>query len=138
MNKKRLISSLIILGIIIVGSWLFLDVWQHSSTSDPKRTEEVHKTKAALPAAIITYTDEGFSPRNLEVRAGEPIRIINKSTRSLQFASNDHPTHARNPALNIAVIAPGKDATLQADQLGTWGYHNHLRATDSGTLTIIK
>lgn len=141
MNKKLLIGLVVGLIVIVAGGWLFLDTWQHSSTTDSPQTDTSNTqtdTENTVAAATITYTNSGFTPDTLTVKAGGTIRIVNQSSGVLEFSSNDHPTHLKDPELNMAELEPGKDQMLKVTEPGEWGYHNHLKAEDTGTLTVTK
>lgn len=139
MNKKIVIGIIIALIIIVVAGWLFLDVWQHSSTSDNRQAQtsgNQTQPENAVAAATITYTDSGFAPEQTTVKAGDTIRIVNQSSGGLEFSSDNHPTHTLDPELNMDTIDPGKDQMLKVTRTGTWGYHNHLKASDTGKITV--
>jgi plastocyanin len=87
-------------------------------------------------STTITYSDSGFSPATLTVKAGTTVTVKNDSSSSLQFSSDPHPVHTDNPELNMGVLAPGKSDTFTVTKTGTWGYHNHLNPSDTGTIVV--
>ena len=87
-------------------------------------------------ASTITYTDDGFSPQTITVKAGTEVTINNTSSKNIQFDSDPHPVHTDDPELNIGIIQPGKSMTFTPDTKGTWGYHNHLNETETGTIVV--
>ncbi|HSX23610.1 MAG TPA: cupredoxin domain-containing protein [Candidatus Saccharimonadales bacterium] len=84
----------------------------------------------------ITYTNDGFSPQNLTVKAGTKVTIKNNSSRVLQFDSDPHPEHTDDPELNIGSISPGSSKTVTVTVTGSHGYHNHLSPGDTGALIV--
>lgn len=86
--------------------------------------------------ATITYTDDGFEPDSLTVKAGSAIRIENKSSMSLAFNSDDHPTHTDQGELNVGDVPRGGSQEFTVTEKGTWGFHNHDNATHSGKLIV--
>ncbi len=112
------------------------------SSSDTKNTEE--DEAASSPAAgselavraTITYTNSGFDKDSYTVNVGEGIEIKNNSSRSLDFASDDHPSHTDNSNLNVGTIAAGQTKIFTIEKAGEWGFHNHLFASHEATITV--
>lgn len=86
--------------------------------------------------ATITYSDDGFTPSNLTVQAGDVVTIKNDSSDAMEFNSAVHPTHTENTELNIGEVAAGASKTFTVNKVGTWNYHNHLNPNDTGTLVV--
>ncbi|HYH36222.1 MAG TPA: cupredoxin domain-containing protein, partial [Candidatus Saccharimonadales bacterium] len=87
-------------------------------------------------AATITYTDDGFSPAKITVKTGTTVTIRNESSNALQFDSDPHPAHTDNEELNINNVPTGGSETFTVKRTGTFGYHNHLNASDTGTIVV--
>ena len=103
------------------------------TTTPPTDTNVV---PAPGSTAVITYTDDGFSPGTVTVKAGSKFTIRNNSSHVLQFDSNPHPAHTDNPELNIGTIAPGKSVAVTLTKTGSFGYHNHLNSSDTGIIIV--
>lgn len=88
------------------------------------------------PARTVNYSDSGFAPEEVTVEAGETVTFTNTSNQTLQLASDPHPSHTDNPELNAGAIEPGESRTVTLTKRGTWGYHNHLDASDTGTVEV--
>ena len=86
--------------------------------------------------ATITYSDNGFSPSTLTVKAGTTVTIKNTSSGDMQLASNPHPTHTDDPELNVGLVQSGQSMTFTVNTKGTHGYHNHLNPSDTGTIIV--
>ena len=86
--------------------------------------------------ATITYTDAGFSPAQTTVPAGSTVEVVNESAATLELASDPHPAHTDNPDLNVGNVAPGTTAVFIVNEVGTWGYHDHLNPGNTGQITI--
>lgn len=132
----------IIIVVVAIGAILFLgkkpetitDANNTSTTSESKDT--VDDQAEAGQTVTITYTDDGFSPNSYTVKANGRVTVMNNSSRDLEFSSNDHPVHTDEPELNMSVLQPGKSGTFTVTKTGTWGFHNHLRAEDTGKLIV--
>lgn len=97
-----------------------------SSTSAP----------SATIAATITFTDSGFSPDVTTVKAGDTVRVSNKSSQELDFDSDPHPVHSDEPELNVGPISPGESQTFTVTKTGHWGFHDHLNPGFTGSLDV--
>ncbi len=101
-----------------------------ASNSDSQAPSQVQT------AATITYTDGGFSPQTVTVKAGDKILIKNDSSSPMQFDSNPHPIHTDDPELNEGTIDAGSSAVITVTVKGTHGYHNHLDPSQTGTIIV--
>ncbi len=88
-------------------------------------------------ASVVSYTNAGFSPAVLRVKAGTTVTFRNDSGEDLWVASNPHPTHTGLSGFD-ASDAIGQSATyaFTFTRLGTWGYHNHLHSSVGGTIIV--
>lgn len=99
----------------------------------------------------IIYTEAGFSPRMLRVEQGATVVFKNESDGPVWPASNIHPTHTVYPGSGIEKcrsaereeifdacegISPGEAYEFTFAEAGEWGYHNHLRASHTGTVIV--
>lgn len=115
---------------------------ENSSTQEqspaPSQEQPTNNSEAANAGetATITYTNNGFSPANLSVKAGTKITVKNDSSSTLQFDSDPHPQHTDNPELNAGNIDSGESKTFTVTKTGSHGFHNHLRSSDTGILTV--
>lgn len=149
MNKNILMS--LVVAVLIGGGAL---VWfsnrdnghvTPSSTTQTTQSPE-NDTSSALqptttdstktPAATITYSDSGFSPSKTTVKSGDVVKVVNNSTRALEFSSDPHPVHTKDTDLNQQTLRPGESQTFSVTKKGTFGFHDHLDATKTGTITI--
>ena len=64
------------------------------------------------------------------------VRIVNESSRTLQFSSDPHPQHGDNTELNMSALKPGGQTSFIVHKAGTWGFHNHLNEEDTGSITV--
>lgn len=102
-----------------------------STTQQQSPTNEVTKEQN-----VITLTQAGFSPSTLTVKAGTKISWINNSGSGLSVNSNPHPIHTNYSPLNIGAIGDGQSKSLIFDKPGTYGYHNHLNPSQTGTIVV--
>ncbi len=128
--KKILIIAFAVLA--VAGAAFMLT----NKSDDKTATETPPSIASDASGAVITYTDNGFTPSSSTVSSGTTITIKNDSSSDLQFSSDDHPTHTKNQELNETTIGAGQTQTVTVTTKGTFGYHNHLNSSDSGTITV--
>ena len=102
---------------------------------------------AAAPAQdfVISYDSNGFSPANITVPKNSTVTFKNLGTANFWPASNPHPIHTDYPEKGGCInsifdackpIPPGSSWSFKFDVPGTWGYHDHMHARFSGTVTV--
>lgn len=124
---------IIAVAVLLVAGGAFILT---NKSDDKTATETSPSVVSDASGAVITYNDNGFTPSSSTVSSGTTVTIKNDSSSSLQFSSDDHPTHTKNPELNAATIEPGQTQTITVTKKGTNGYHNHLDASDTGTIIV--
>lgn len=143
MNKKVIIAVLVV---VILGGVVWAAIAMKPQGAGDSNTandqpvnngqSDTSSNSSAVSGTEIVYTNQGFSPETLTVKAGTTVKIINKSSTPLEFSSDDHPTHTKHPEFNMDTIAAGGEGTLEVKTTGTWGYHNHLKAQDTGKIIV--
>ena len=101
---------------------------------------------------IKIYPSESWIyPRLLRIKQGDTVVFVNQGSETHWIASNPHIGHDAYPGSNIDKcgtveesnifdsckgINPGEDYTFTFYEKGTWKYHDHLRASISGTIIV--
>ena len=111
---------------------------------------------------IIEITSSGFSPSALNISKGDSVTWVNKDSQARWPASASHPTHtkyagasydeegsykgslacksegvAKDGAFDPCEgIAPGESWTFTFEQVGSWGFHDHLVSGQFGKITV--
>jgi plastocyanin len=86
--------------------------------------------------ATITYSDSGFSPATITVKAGTTVTVKNTSSHAVQFDSDPHPSHTDDTDLNAGLIQAGASQSFMVDKKGNYGYHNHLNESETGSIVV--
>lgn len=132
-----LVAIALVIGIIVVANNKEDQTFNNQTTStQTQKSDTAANTQTPQSANLITYTNNGFSPSSLTVKSGDSVTINNSSDSSIQIQSNPHPIHTDNDELNVGVIAAGKSATFKLTKTGTWGYHNHLNTSETGSIIV--
>jgi plastocyanin len=151
--KKAVVAIVVVL--IIIGAIIGLkgsDNKNSSTTTTQPTTQNTTSTnQTAEPSAqssnssstdqtqsqnTITYSNDSFSPSTLTVKAGTTVTVKNASSQAIQFDSDPHPVHTDNTDLNVGVISAGQSKTFLTNRTGSFGYHNHLNPSETGTLVV--
>ena len=113
-------------------------------TSQPTTTQPIKPTTptantTAQADVEITYTDSGFAPTTITIKEGQTVRFLNTSNKLMWVASDPHPTHTDYPGFDqLTAVAKGKDYVFTFTKIGTWGYHNYLGRSHTGSITVTK
>ncbi|HMI08887.1 MAG TPA: cupredoxin domain-containing protein [Candidatus Saccharimonadales bacterium] len=147
MNKKTTIWIVVLLIIVAgAGAWVYGATKSADTTSTAHEDDQSHAatdsqsdtSDTAVTAATITATNDGFTPNTVTVKKGQSIKIVNNSSSPIEFSSADHPTHLEDPELNMATLKPGESGTVTPEKVGTHGYHDHLHADHTGSITVTE
>ncbi len=85
----------------------------------------------------VTYTAKGFDPSILGVPLGTRVAFRNKSKFPMWPASDPHPTHTDYPEFDAKKdYLPGQTYVFQFERYGVFGFHNHERSSDRGTIRV--
>lgn len=154
--NSRWLGALVLVIIVAGGGWY---VYSHPVKPVPMQTGEATSSGMAamanmpLAPAIVTYTDRGFSPASVTVAEGQSVTFVNRSSNRMWVASAVHPTHEAYdgtskdqhcaagysgpaPFDECAAVASGGSYTFAFAKAGTWNYHNHMSASDTGEVIV--
>ena len=142
MKIALIIIVLVVLG--IAGWAVFGNMNEDTkSTTQPTTTNQQQTEQTQQPAnndfgssQTITYNDVGFSPEMLTSKVGEKVTVENKSTGTLMFRSDPHPTHTDNPELNLSPVEPGGSITFTPTVIGNFGFHDHSKPDHKGRIVV--
>lgn len=88
-------------------------------------------------AAVIEYTDSGFSPQSVTIKVGETVKFTNASSGSMWVASAPHPVHTDYPEFDAKkTYVKGESFSFAFEKAGTWKFHNHMDPTKFGSIVV--
>ncbi len=140
MNNKLIwvIVAVVVLG---TGGVLLLNnksnnqpVQTIDQTQNAAPTQEVTQQQAQEPN--VTVTASGYEPKTLTVKAGTKVTWKNTSGGPVTVNSDAHPTHLLWPFLNLGKFDDGSSVSVVFEKPGTYTYHNHLDASQTGTVIV--
>ncbi len=148
MNNKSLVG-IVITVIIVLGAVVLLKGKPNISnqTTTPSTVEPTtsvqstgeSKTTGSTEVekeTTVNATANGFEPQTVTVKAGAKVTWVNKSGAVANVSSAKHPTHLLYPPLNLGNVTDGQSVSLVFDTAGTYKYHNHLDASQTGTVVV--
>lgn len=160
MNNKLLLGLIVLAAGVLVGWYVFggsvpstgltgSDTEESpASTRGPgtsvgeeesSGTGQMMDKGGVVSRSIVTYTDTGFAPLTVTVKAGTIVTFVNESTKGMWVASAVHPTHQLLPGFDQKVsVAGGGTYEYTFTKVGTWTYHNHQNPTDQATVVVMQ
>ncbi len=155
------IGIIVVLLIVIAGGWYLLSGTPAKApvTETPVSnqmpvvgsTTPETTVENALPNVIIAYTDQGFSPKSVNVSLGTTITFVNQSSKEMWVASAKHPDHTVYSGTSLSqhcpdttnasfdgcvAVSSGNSFSFTFNKEGEWKYHNHVDATQFGTVIV--
>lgn len=105
--------------------------------TDRPLEKEVSETTPMMATQTVTYTNDGFSPAELKVKAGTEVTFVNQSDAKMWIASATHPTHTLYPEFDEkASVSKGGSYSFTFNKIGTHPYHNHVLLGKYGKIIV--
>ncbi len=124
--QKALVPILIVV-ILGIGILLFLV---------PKAPKKTGPGSVPIPRREVIVGKDGFSPQSQTIKKGETVMWINKSGETVTVNSDPHPTHNLHRFLNRGELPSDSSVQVTFEESGTYGYHNHLSPSQTGTIIV--
>ena len=123
-------------------------------TTGTSEMEGIVANETPTPEAkevTITYSNSGFSPSPVNIKVGDTVKFENKSIHNMWPASAMHPTHVVYSGTSLSEhcpdtantsfdackgFAPGTSWSFTFTKAGSWGYHDHLNASNFGKIVV--
>lgn len=163
MNSKVLVGLVVLLVGVAAGWYLlqgtkpapYVPVSREEGVVKATPAEEPPVTLIAEPPATgtagavekggvmgkvsVTYGASGFAPNTVTVKIGTAVVWTNQGQGGMWVASAVHPTHQLLPGFDqLKSVAKGGGYDYVFVKVGTWKYHNHVNASDTGTVVVTE
>lgn len=135
----KVLIAVVVVAVVAGGTVLLMpknQSNQQTSSNDTNSQEGGRESTPSEADITITYDGNTFSLSGNTVKSGGTVKVMNSSTKNLEFESDPHPAHTNNSELNAGTIQPGKSVVFTLEKKGKWGFHNHLNASQKGELTV--
>jgi len=162
MKTSTFVIIIIIILIILGGAWWYYSMQPAPATNqtatptetvtqtETASTTETSTTSTAPMTATVHLTASGFSPAQVTVANGGTVTFINDTTGGMWVASDEHPTPtdydgtSRTTHCAAGYTGPtpfdqcgnGKTYSFTFTKVGSFTFHNHLRASETGSVTV--
>lgn len=160
MNSTKWIIGFVVIIVIAIAAFMLLGNQTATAptdtapaSDDQQATVSGQPNNAAPAVTTVTFTDTGFSPASVTLKAGESVTFINDTDKPMWVASAQHPTHTVYDGTNLSEhCASGHSGEQPFDQCssagkggtytftftkpGEWKYHNHMGSGQFGTIVV--
>jgi plastocyanin len=137
------IFAYIVIGAIIYGLVYYFvlaknnkSYGQSSQAQQSAAVSATNSPNSKQTENTVSLTENGYSPMTLKIKAGSKVTWTNNSGVMATVSSDPHPTHTDYPPLNLGKFEDGATLSLIFDKPGTYGYHNHLNSSQTGTIIV--
>jgi hypothetical protein len=133
-NKKKwfVVIGGIVTLFIVIPFLFFVSLSESKKSSCTERSAEKIST--------ITFGENEVYPTCSLVTSGQEVIWVNQTERTVYVSSNPHPIHTDNREISggkfSLLLAPGEMTNVTLTKKGTFGFHDHLRPTHSGTIIV--
>lgn len=143
MNIK-LIALIIVIAAAAVGAVVLVNgshksanttsVTTPTSTPGCRKDECSHVTQG--PSATVVFQNGQFTPKTITIKVGQSVSFLNMSNSQIQVASDPHPTHTNLKGFQSNNLDKDDAYLFIFLKAGTWGYHDHLNPSNTGTVIV--
>ena len=153
-----IIGGLLLVGVVVVAVLLIgsADDTQQETTTNEQTSEESTQNQETTPAGeetsdvsdtdgipIVTTTvvmgEDSYTPAYLIMKKGSTIIWENESSSDRWPASDVHPSHTIYPEFDPKrPISPGESWSFTFDKVGEWDFHDHIKPSITGNVTITE
>lgn len=140
---RNIYIGVVVILFLGIGAFVFFQNTpaKNDSTSSSISTNTENTSSSEVKDAVtITYTSSGFSPNTVIVKSGGLITWMNNSDGQVQVGANPHPIHTGNKEITgnefTLDLDKGQQKTMTVNKTGTFGYHNHINADETGTIIV--
>lgn len=108
----------------------------------PTASKTTTGTSAGTPvmtksgAYLISYTDRGFVPAKLEIKAGKSVHFVNNSNKAMSLTTTDPDSQVHREFNQENSVGRGASFDFTFLTAGVWGYTNRNNKGDTGTIIV--
>jgi len=100
------------------------------------RDEVTATPEAPISSYLVTISQNGFSPENISIFAGDTVTFQNTDTKTHEIASDPHPEHSLLPGLDSGLLYKGDNFEYTFQKSGQWGYHLEDNPSIKGNVIV--
>ncbi len=163
---KGLLVGIVVIVLIAIGIFAFsgnnenvdleesLDNVQRVPAPGNENVDEMivnEDSNNEVKTHVIEMSANGFSPSELKINSGDIVQFKAIDNSNRWPASNNHPTHTLYPKSGLSKcfigdreglfdacesVKQGESFTFTFNEVGTWGYHDHLDTGKGGEIIV--
>ena len=109
-----------------------------SNTSVTVVPHTVAQTATPTPVQgyVVTYTNTGFSPNNIQVPKGKAVKFVNNSDTPLSIVADNQNSTLLNQINQPKPVTKGGVYTFDFVYVGVWAFHNSNKPSDHGNIVV--
>lgn len=120
-------TTVVIIVLASLGAVFYFSKNNESALVNPKEDQSV----------VIDYTNSGYEPKTIRVKAGTVVNFVNHSDNPMWTASDPHPVHTMMQHFDaMRATMMGESYSFMFTEPGTWGYHNHMVPGHMGSVIV--
>ncbi len=157
-KKGNAVAWVLVIVVVVLLGWWFAahrgndtNIQINATSSDTTGTVTAPATTTggvAHKTVTVTYTASGFTPASVTINKGDSVTWVNQSGHDMWIGSAMHPTHIVYSGTSLSQHCAtgvndsfdecknGDTYSFTFDKVGSWGYHNHSRASDTGKVIV--
>lgn len=135
MSKAGKLAVTVLIVIVAAAAIVLLVGRKDDGGTNEPNTNNTNSSESGT-ATTITYDGDTFTPASVTVSVGSTLKFVNESDETVEPSSDDHPTHTKNPELNVGDVEPGQSKEITVDTTGEWEMHNHYDAGQKMTVRV--
>ena len=138
MSTKIGIGALTIF--VLIGGYVYLQKTTVMVQPAQNKNPEVVPAIVEMPAHkmyTVAYTDAGYTPKEITIKAGDMVVFDNQSKNEMMTAFGEHASHDEYPDKKAhPSVKAGEKTTITFPNAGTFAYHNHHAEENEGSVTV--
>ena len=91
-----------LIAIVVVAGGVY-----YLSGRTSAETAKSTPTSSDAKETSVLYTNSGFQPGSVEIKAGGTVTFLNQSDKKMWVASDPHPTHTNYPGFDEGMPVAG-------------------------------
>ncbi|TSC83302.1 MAG: hypothetical protein G01um101419_56 [Parcubacteria group bacterium Gr01-1014_19] len=134
--KERGFAQVLLLGALLAVI-LGVGIYSHQSRLALGDDQKAQPAQENPKENLIKMGDDSYDTKELTINKGDTVTFENIGTQQRWPASNIHPSHNIYPEFDSKKkMAPGEKWSFKFDQPGVWKFHDHLRPSILGVITV--
>lgn len=110
-----------------------------TSGTTVKKTSLQKNSKTSVDSKniyVVTYTDDGFKPSELQVPRGATVTFVNKTNTAMRIFANENAKPPFSDLNQPKTLGLNGEYSFNFVYSGIWQYNNSLHADDVGSIVV--